>query len=147
MSPLRLIVKPRRFCSRARCCFQPATRTLEELHKAARAGDLKQVETLIADGVPVNARDSLGGTPLHDAAWAGEKDVAAYLIGHGRRRQRAPRRRRIDAAALRGDDQSARRGGAAARSRRGLDRQVYKTGETAAASRRARADTAASPHC
>lgn len=53
------------------------------LNKAARAGNLKQVQALIADGAPVNARDSLGGTPLHDAAWAGEKDIAAYLIQMG----------------------------------------------------------------
>jgi len=53
------------------------------LNKAARAGNLKQVQALIADGAQVNARDSLGGTPLHDAAWAGEKDVAAYLIQMG----------------------------------------------------------------
>jgi ankyrin repeat protein/peroxiredoxin len=53
------------------------------LNKAARAGNLKQVQDLIAEGTPVNGRDSLGGTPLHDAAWAGEKDVAAYLISKG----------------------------------------------------------------
>ncbi len=56
---------------------------VEELHKAAKSGDLKQVETLVAGGVPVNARDSVGGTPLHDSAWAGERDVAEYLIRMG----------------------------------------------------------------
>src|SRR6266404_6653318 len=56
---------------------------VEDLHKAARAGNLKQVEMLVAGGVPVNARDSLGGTPLHDAAWAGERDVVEYLIRMG----------------------------------------------------------------
>ena len=53
------------------------------LNKAARAGNLKQVQDLIAEGAPVNGRDALGGTPLHDAAWAGEKDIAAYLIQMG----------------------------------------------------------------
>jgi cytohesin len=53
------------------------------LNKAVRAGNLKQVEELIAEGVPVNGRNSLGGTPLHDAAWAGEKEIAAYLISQG----------------------------------------------------------------
>ena len=56
---------------------------VEELHRAARAGDLKQVQSLIASGTPVNARDSLGGTALHDAAWAGEAEVVEYLIRSG----------------------------------------------------------------
>jgi len=53
------------------------------LNKAARAGNLKQVQALIADGAPVNGRDALGGTALHDAAWSGEAQVAAYLIEMG----------------------------------------------------------------
>src|SRR5579864_802447 len=60
-----------------------ATPAAEELHRAARAGNLKQVQALIAGGVPVDARDAMGGTPLHDAAWAGEKEVAAFLIESG----------------------------------------------------------------
>ena len=48
---------------------------VEELHRAALAGDLKQVELLIAGGTPVNGRNSLGATPLHDAAWAGEAEI------------------------------------------------------------------------
>jgi ankyrin repeat protein/peroxiredoxin len=61
----------------------PVSSASDDLNKAARAGNLKLVESLIAEGVPVNARNSLGGTPLHDAAWSGEKDVAAYLIKMG----------------------------------------------------------------
>ena len=56
---------------------------VEELHRAARSGDLKQVESLIERGTPVNSRDSLGGTPLHDAAWAGEAEIVEYLIRAG----------------------------------------------------------------
>ncbi len=56
---------------------------VEELHTAARAGNLKRVQELIASGIPVDARDSLGGTPLHYAAWAGELKVAEYLISAG----------------------------------------------------------------
>ena len=59
------------------------TPSVEELHRAARAGDLKQVESLIASGTPVNGRDSLGGTALHDAAWAGEAEIVEYLIRAG----------------------------------------------------------------
>src|ERR1700683_5410935 len=64
-------------------CAPAAPAGIEELHKAARAGNLKQVEALIAEGVPVDAKDSVGGTPLHYAAWAGELGVAEYLIRMG----------------------------------------------------------------
>lgn len=60
-----------------------STTSVEELHRAARSGDLKQVESLIEHGTPVNARDSLGGTALHDAAWAGEAEIVEYLIRAG----------------------------------------------------------------
>ena len=59
------------------------TAGVEELHRAARSGDLKRVELLIEGGTPVNARDSLGGTALHDAAWAGESEIVDYLIRAG----------------------------------------------------------------
>jgi ankyrin repeat protein/peroxiredoxin len=61
----------------------PPSLTSDDLHRAARAGNLKQVQALIAEGAPVNIRNALGGTPLHDAAWSGEKEVAAYLISMG----------------------------------------------------------------
>lgn len=61
----------------------PTPTASDELNKAARAGNLKSVEALIADGALVNARNSLGGTALHDAAWSGEKEIAAYLISAG----------------------------------------------------------------
>src|SRR5271170_4743872 len=60
-----------------------STAGIEELHRAARSGDLKQVELLIEGGTPVNGRDSLGGTALHDAAWAGEVEIVDYLIRAG----------------------------------------------------------------
>jgi len=56
---------------------------VENLHKAVRAGNLKLVQEYIGEGVPVDARDAMGGTPLHDAAWAGEREVAAFLIESG----------------------------------------------------------------
>jgi len=54
-----------------------------ELNRAARAGNLQQAQELLALGMPVNGHDALGGTPLHDAAWSGETEVAAYLIRMG----------------------------------------------------------------
>ena len=38
-----------------------------DLHVAVRAGDLERVRAILDTGVKVNERDSLGGTPLHDA--------------------------------------------------------------------------------
>jgi len=40
-----------------------------DLHQAVRAGDLDAVKQLIGSGVNVNARDTLGATPLHDCGY------------------------------------------------------------------------------
>jgi ankyrin repeat protein len=53
-----------------------------DLHTAARAGDIDTVTALIARGADVNEYDSLGGTPLHDAAWSGEARIVELLIEH-----------------------------------------------------------------
>ena len=55
---------------------QSVPENVDRLHKAARSGDLKQVQELIESGsvqggVPVDARDSLGG------------DGALCKLGHG----------------------------------------------------------------
>jgi ankyrin repeat protein len=55
----------------------------DALHSAVRAGSLSEVQRLIAAGVPVDVRDDLGSTPLLDAAWAGNIDIADFLIRHG----------------------------------------------------------------
>lgn len=55
----------------------------EALHAAVRAGNLDEVERLVAEGAPVDARDDLGSTPLLDAAWAGKPEIADFLIRHG----------------------------------------------------------------
>lgn len=60
----------------------PALSPAEEIHKAARGGDLERVRQLLPM-VPVNHRDNLGGTLLHDAAWAGEAKVAELLLDRG----------------------------------------------------------------
>ncbi len=54
-----------------------------ELNVAARAGDLERVKALLAAGASVAERDSLGGTPLHDAAWAGDLAIVQYLLDKG----------------------------------------------------------------
>ena len=55
----------------------------EALHLAVRMGHLDEVKRLITEGVPVDARDALGSTPLLDAAWTGETEIAQFLIDHG----------------------------------------------------------------
>src|SRR5262249_799255 len=42
-----------------------------------------RVRAEIAAGADVNGRDDLGATPLHDAAWNGHVEVAAFLLDRG----------------------------------------------------------------
>jgi ankyrin repeat protein len=44
---------------------------------------LAEVQRLVNNGAPVDARDALGSTPLLDAAWAGNTAIAGFLIQHG----------------------------------------------------------------
>ena len=54
------------------------------IHDAAKAGDINAVKQHLADGVEVNAKDSLHGeTPLHSAAAFGRKEIAELLIAKG----------------------------------------------------------------
>src|ERR1700733_1469314 len=55
----------------------------DRLHAAVRDGDLEQTKRLIEAGVPVDTRNALGSTPLQDAAWNGNREIAAFLIAHG----------------------------------------------------------------
>ncbi|NLT72704.1 MAG: ankyrin repeat domain-containing protein, partial [Chloroflexi bacterium] len=50
------------------------------LHRAARDGDVRACERLIASGIDVNGRDGQGRTPLHEASRANRGDVVALLI-------------------------------------------------------------------
>lgn len=42
------------------------------LHDAAKTGNVKAVNELLAQQVDVNQKDRLNRTPLHMAAWAGQ---------------------------------------------------------------------------
>lgn len=53
------------------------------LMDAARAGELKAVEALLAGGAEVNAQDKFGGTALVYAAREGYTEVVRLLIAHG----------------------------------------------------------------
>ena len=54
---------------------------------------MEQVRALLAAGANINARDSLGATALHDAAWTGKREIAALLIAHGADVNAPPSRR------------------------------------------------------
>ncbi len=51
-----------------------------DLHVAVRSGEIDRVKALLQQGANVNERDSLGGTALHDAAWAGDLKMAELLL-------------------------------------------------------------------
>jgi len=54
-----------------------------DLRFAARSGDLAEVRRLIADGVPVDASDEWGTTPLLLAAAQEREDVVRFLLDKG----------------------------------------------------------------
>jgi len=55
----------------------------EQLHDAARDGDLARVEELLRRQCPVNRFDALGKTALHHAARAEHIDVVDRLLRAG----------------------------------------------------------------
>jgi ankyrin len=55
----------------------------EKLRTAAMDGYLIRVERLLADGVPAQAADERGMTPLHWAAKNGHREMVAFLLDHG----------------------------------------------------------------
>ncbi|MDB5296435.1 MAG: hypothetical protein JWO31_2418 [Phycisphaerales bacterium] len=55
----------------------------EQLHRAARDGDLSRVEALLRAKYPVNRFDDLGHTPLHYAVGGEHLEVIARLIRAG----------------------------------------------------------------
>ncbi len=54
-----------------------------DLHKAARNGDLTMVQTQIAAGADVDATDGEGETPLHKAAKANNAEIIGVLLNAG----------------------------------------------------------------
>src|SRR5262247_740922 len=62
---------------------QEAQRAGQVLLQATEAGDIVQMEALLAKGAQVNARNAHGWTPLHVAAAGGDPAVIALLLQHG----------------------------------------------------------------
>jgi ankyrin repeat protein len=55
----------------------------ERLHRAASAGDIEEMKSLLEEGLPINAFDDLNRTPLHYAAIGGHIEAVRYLIDVG----------------------------------------------------------------
>ena len=53
------------------------------LHYAGKAGQLRIVEILIANGADLNAQTLKGNTPLHGAAYKGQVKVVLTLLNAG----------------------------------------------------------------
>ena len=62
-----------------------STTTVQRLFDAAASGDLKVVEKILDQGVPVNVRNGAGQTPLLVAVRCGRHDVVRHLIDRGAR--------------------------------------------------------------
>ena len=65
------------------CQRQAAQRAGQVLLQATEAGDVLQMEALLAKGAEVNAKNAHGWTPLHVAAAGGDPAVVALLLKHG----------------------------------------------------------------
>jgi len=55
----------------------------QALLQATEAGDIVQMQALLARGAEVNARNAYGWTPLHVAAAGGDPAVITLLLQHG----------------------------------------------------------------
>ena len=62
---------------------QAAQRAGQMLLQATEAGDIVQMQALLANGAAVNARNAHGWTALHVAAAGGDPAVIALLLQHG----------------------------------------------------------------
>jgi ankyrin repeat protein len=51
--------------------------------EAIKKGDIERINKLISQGADVNAKDNRGMTPLHKAAYYGQRQMAEVLIGKG----------------------------------------------------------------
>ncbi|XP_028123913.1 uncharacterized protein LOC114320998 [Camellia sinensis] len=59
---------------------QKSSNLAEDLHTAARSGDLVAVQSICSSNpLAINSRDKHSRTPLHLAAWSGQAQVVSYL--------------------------------------------------------------------
>jgi uncharacterized protein len=62
--------------------------TVQPLHSAAASGNLEASKLLLAAGAPVDATQSGGFTPLHEAANRGDEALVGLLLDRGANRTR-----------------------------------------------------------
>jgi ankyrin repeat protein len=62
---------------------EPEVRAYAGLHAAAAAGNVAEIERLVASGAHREARDGNGRTPLHVAAYRRQYDAARVLMKRG----------------------------------------------------------------
>ena len=65
------------------CCLLATCANSAQVFEAIERGDTANVEALLAKGVDVNAKDKIGWTPLHRAAYGGKKDLVELLLAKG----------------------------------------------------------------
>ena len=53
------------------------------IHQAALDGNIEAVKQHLAAGTDVNAKNGIGRTSLHNAAWLNHKEIAELLIAKG----------------------------------------------------------------
>ena len=61
----------------------PGTALPHDLQEAARAGRAPEVESLVSQGIPIDARDGAGRTALMLAAMNGQTDTVQKLLALG----------------------------------------------------------------
>ena len=77
-------LSPRRACRRSRRSRPPSRkRAYTGLHAAAAAGNVAEIERLVAAGANRELRDGNGRTPLHVAAYRRQYDAARVLMKRG----------------------------------------------------------------
>ncbi|MBI5877170.1 MAG: ankyrin repeat domain-containing protein [Chloroflexi bacterium] len=60
-----------------------SARAVEQLHRAAAAGDLTAVDAALDAGAAIDARDEYGDTALNEAAEAGQREIVRRLLERG----------------------------------------------------------------
>jgi hypothetical protein len=69
--------------SEPRCESPPPSSPTQDLFAAVKAGDLKRASEAITHGADVNGAGKGGMSPLHLAAFKGEREMAGLLLDHG----------------------------------------------------------------
>lgn len=71
-------------CVASTICFAESTMGADEIHTAAKAGDLTKIKELIESQPQlIDSRDENGRAPLYWACREGHEDVAVFLINRG----------------------------------------------------------------